>query len=214
MAHSENALDLSSKSHRGNQTTGSSSDISDSQEVNGLPPAPEKSISQQSHVKSEKLDEDIAEHHIAAEMSSLSDGLGSFIAGISVKDEKVAFLVDDENIICPDEYYSEDENFHSVLDKEQRARKLSTSSEKSYGTMLSPSSKHRRELKKAAQISRDFRRKRSQQMALACAMLEQENLQLKAQIAILKNETSMLHSMIAMVHDIEWDGGMRKNTVK
>ena len=195
MAHSENALDLSSKSHR--VTTGSSNDISDSQEVNGLP-VPEKSVSQQSHVKSEKLDEDVA-----AERSSLSDGLGNFIAGISVKDEKVAFLVDDENVICPEEYYSEDENFHSVLDKEQRARKLSTSSEKSYGTMLSPSSKHRRELKKAAQISRDFRRKRSQQMALACAMLEQENLQLKAQIAILKNETSMLHSMIAMVHDIE-----------
>lgn len=54
----------------------------------------------------------------------------------------------------------------------------------------------RRKNNEAAKRSRDARRQKEEEIALRAAYLEQENLKLKAQIAVLKNETAKLHYML------------------
>ncbi|CAH1793126.1 unnamed protein product [Owenia fusiformis] len=54
----------------------------------------------------------------------------------------------------------------------------------------------RRKNNEAAKRSRDTRRQKEEQIAMRAAFLEQENLKLRAQVAILKNETAKLHYML------------------
>ena len=54
----------------------------------------------------------------------------------------------------------------------------------------------RRKNNDAAKRSRDARRMKEEEIALRAAFLEQENLKLRAQVAILKNETAKLHYML------------------
>ncbi len=54
----------------------------------------------------------------------------------------------------------------------------------------------RRKNNEAAKRSRDSRRAKEEEIALRAAFLEQENLKLRAQVAILKNETAKLHYML------------------
>lgn len=54
----------------------------------------------------------------------------------------------------------------------------------------------RRKNNDAAKRSRDARRAKEEEIALRAAFLEQENLKLRAQVAILKNETAKLHYML------------------
>ena len=54
----------------------------------------------------------------------------------------------------------------------------------------------RRKNNEAAKRSRDARRQKEEEIAMRAAFLEQENLKLRAQIAILKNETAKLHYLL------------------
>ena len=54
----------------------------------------------------------------------------------------------------------------------------------------------RRKNNEAAKRSRDARRAKEEEIAIRAAFLEQENLKLRAQVAILKNETAKLHYML------------------
>ncbi|WAR20009.1 CES2-like protein [Mya arenaria] len=54
----------------------------------------------------------------------------------------------------------------------------------------------RRKNNEAAKRSRDSRRHKEEEIAMRAAFLEQENLKLRAQVAILKNETAKLHYML------------------
>ena len=54
----------------------------------------------------------------------------------------------------------------------------------------------RRKNNEAAKRSRDTRRQKEEEIAMRAAFLEQENLKLRAQVAILKNETAKLHYML------------------
>jgi hypothetical protein len=54
----------------------------------------------------------------------------------------------------------------------------------------------RRKNNEAAKRSRDARRQKEEEIALRAAFLEQENLKLRAQVTILKNETAKLHYML------------------
>ncbi|OUC44236.1 basic region leucine zipper [Trichinella nativa] len=54
----------------------------------------------------------------------------------------------------------------------------------------------RRRNNEAAKRSRDARRAKEEEIALRAAMLEQENLKLKAQLNVLKNETARLHCLL------------------
>ncbi|KAL4238412.1 hypothetical protein ACF0H5_003120 [Mactra antiquata] len=54
----------------------------------------------------------------------------------------------------------------------------------------------RRKNNEAAKRSRDNRRQKEEEIAMRAAFLEQENLKLRAQVAILKNETAKLHYML------------------
>jgi hypothetical protein len=54
----------------------------------------------------------------------------------------------------------------------------------------------RRKNNEAAKRSRDARRHKEEEIAMRAAFLEQENLKLRAQVAILKNETAKLHYML------------------
>ncbi|XP_013390430.1 protein giant [Lingula anatina] len=54
----------------------------------------------------------------------------------------------------------------------------------------------RRKNNEAAKRSRDARRAKEEEIAMRAAFLEQENLKLRAQVAILKNETAKLHYML------------------
>ena len=54
----------------------------------------------------------------------------------------------------------------------------------------------RRKNNDAAKRSRDTRRCKEEEIAMRAAFLEQENLKLRAQVAILKNETAKLHYML------------------
>ena len=54
----------------------------------------------------------------------------------------------------------------------------------------------RRKNNEAAKRSRDARRQKEEEIALRAAYLEQENLKLRAQVTILKNETAKLHYML------------------
>lgn len=54
----------------------------------------------------------------------------------------------------------------------------------------------RRKNNEAAKRSRDSRRAKEEEIALRAAYLEQENLKLRAQVTILKNETAKLHYML------------------
>lgn len=54
----------------------------------------------------------------------------------------------------------------------------------------------RRKNNEAAKRSRDARRMKEEEIAMRAAFLEQENLKLRAQVAILKNETAKLHYML------------------
>ncbi|XP_046347550.1 transcription factor ces-2-like [Haliotis rufescens] len=54
----------------------------------------------------------------------------------------------------------------------------------------------RRKNNEAAKRSRDARRMKEEEIAMRAAYLEQENLKLRAQVAILKNETAKLHYML------------------
>jgi hypothetical protein len=54
----------------------------------------------------------------------------------------------------------------------------------------------RRKNNEAAKRSRDNRRCKEEEIAMRAAFLEQENLKLRAQVAILKNETAKLHYML------------------
>ena len=54
----------------------------------------------------------------------------------------------------------------------------------------------RRKNNEAAKRSRDARRQKEEEIAMRAAYLEQENLKLRAQVAILKNETAKLHYML------------------
>ena len=54
----------------------------------------------------------------------------------------------------------------------------------------------RRKNNEAAKRSRDSRRAKEEEIAMRAAFLEQENLKLRAQVAILKNETAKLHYML------------------
>lgn len=54
----------------------------------------------------------------------------------------------------------------------------------------------RRKNNEAAKRSRDNRRVKEEEIAMRAAFLEQENLKLRAQVAILKNETAKLHYML------------------
>ncbi|GFO13208.1 protein giant-like [Plakobranchus ocellatus] len=80
-------------------------------------------------------------------------------------------------------------------DGEKRMRASPTSND--------PSSKkddaywdRRRKNNEAAKRSRDARRQKEEEIAMRAAFLEQENLKLRAQVAILKNETAKLHYML------------------
>ncbi|XP_064622236.1 transcription factor ces-2-like [Lineus longissimus] len=54
----------------------------------------------------------------------------------------------------------------------------------------------RRKNNEAAKRSRDTRRQKEEHVAMKAAYLEQENLKLRAQVALLKNETAKLHFML------------------
>ena len=54
----------------------------------------------------------------------------------------------------------------------------------------------RRKNNDAAKRSRDARRAKEEEIAFRAALLEQENLKLKAQVAILKSETQKLHMLL------------------
>lgn len=54
----------------------------------------------------------------------------------------------------------------------------------------------RRKNNEAAKRSRDARRQKEEEIAMRAAYLEQENLKLRAQVTILKNETAKLHYML------------------
>ncbi|VDK48145.1 unnamed protein product [Anisakis simplex] len=54
----------------------------------------------------------------------------------------------------------------------------------------------RRKNNDAAKRSRDARRQKEEAISTKAAFLEQENLQLRSQIALLKNETAKLHLML------------------
>lgn len=54
----------------------------------------------------------------------------------------------------------------------------------------------RRKNNEAAKRSRDTRRQKEDEIAMRAAYLEQENLKLRAQVALLKNETSKLHYLL------------------
>lgn len=54
----------------------------------------------------------------------------------------------------------------------------------------------RRKNNEAAKRSRDTRRQKEEEIAVRAALLEQENLKLRAQVALLKNETTKLHYML------------------
>lgn len=54
----------------------------------------------------------------------------------------------------------------------------------------------RRKNNDAAKRSRDSRRQKEEEIAMRAAFLEQENLKLRAQVAILKSETAKLHYML------------------
>ena len=54
----------------------------------------------------------------------------------------------------------------------------------------------RRKNNEAAKRSRDSRRQKEEEIAMRAAFLEQENLKLRAQVALLKTETSRLHYML------------------
>uniref|UniRef100_A0A915B1Q4 BZIP domain-containing protein n=1 Tax=Parascaris univalens TaxID=6257 RepID=A0A915B1Q4_PARUN len=54
----------------------------------------------------------------------------------------------------------------------------------------------RRKNNDAAKRSRDARRQKEEAIAARAAFLEQENIQLRSQVALLKNETAKLHLML------------------
>uniref|UniRef100_A0A5S6R4C5 BZIP domain-containing protein n=1 Tax=Trichuris muris TaxID=70415 RepID=A0A5S6R4C5_TRIMR len=54
----------------------------------------------------------------------------------------------------------------------------------------------RRKNNEAAKRSREVRRAKEEEIALRAAYLEQENMKLKAQVAVLKNESARLHCML------------------
>ena len=54
----------------------------------------------------------------------------------------------------------------------------------------------RRKNNEAAKRSRDLRRMKEDEIAVRATFLEQENLKLKAQVNILKNELTKLHQML------------------
>jgi len=54
----------------------------------------------------------------------------------------------------------------------------------------------RRKNNEAAKRSRDARRQKEEEVALRAAFLEQENLKLRAQVTILKNESAKLHFLL------------------
>uniref|UniRef100_A0A914RVD4 BZIP domain-containing protein n=1 Tax=Parascaris equorum TaxID=6256 RepID=A0A914RVD4_PAREQ len=54
----------------------------------------------------------------------------------------------------------------------------------------------RRKNNDAAKRSRDARRQKEEAVAARAAFLEQENIQLRSQVALLKNETAKLHLML------------------
>jgi len=54
----------------------------------------------------------------------------------------------------------------------------------------------RRKNNEAAKRSRDARRQKEEEIAMRAAFLEQENVKLRAQIAVLKNESAKLHFLL------------------
>ena len=54
----------------------------------------------------------------------------------------------------------------------------------------------RRKNNEAAKRSRDARRVKEEEIAVRAALLEQENLKLRAQVSVLKSETAKLHFML------------------
>ncbi|KAK2166062.1 hypothetical protein LSH36_43g08037 [Paralvinella palmiformis] len=90
-----------------------------------------------------------------------------------------------------------------ALDDELPAKIQRTSSDSASIGMMSIEERRdesywerRRKNNEAAKRSRDARRQKEEEIALRAAFLEQENLKLRAQVTILKNETAKLHYML------------------
>ncbi|RUS76495.1 hypothetical protein EGW08_015749 [Elysia chlorotica] len=82
-------------------------------------------------------------------------------------------------------------------DGEKRMRGSSPTSNDSSGAKKDDAYwDRRRKNNEAAKRSRDARRQKEEEIAMRAAFLEQENLKLRAQVAILKNETAKLHYML------------------
>ncbi|KAK3802680.1 hypothetical protein RRG08_001943 [Elysia crispata] len=82
-------------------------------------------------------------------------------------------------------------------DSEKRIRGASPTSNDSSGAKKDDAYwDRRRKNNEAAKRSRDARRQKEEEIAMRAAFLEQENLKLRAQVAILKNETAKLHYML------------------
>ena len=82
-------------------------------------------------------------------------------------------------------------------DGEKRMRGASPTSNDSSGAKKDDAYwDRRRKNNEAAKRSRDARRQKEEEIAMRAAFLEQENLKLRAQVAILKNETAKLHYML------------------
>ena len=77
----------------------------------------------------------------------------------------------------------------------KRARIMGTSNSVSH-TADESYWERRRKNNEAAKRSRDARRMKEEEIALRAAFLEQENLKLRAQVALLKNETAKLHYLL------------------
>ncbi|GFR92366.1 cell death specification protein 2 [Elysia marginata] len=88
------------------------------------------------------------------------------------------------------------ENDSAGSDSEKRMRASPTSNDPSGGKKDDAYWDRRRKNNEAAKRSRDARRQKEEEIAMRAAFLEQENLKLRAQVAILKNETAKLHYML------------------
>ncbi|XP_067681459.1 transcription factor ces-2-like [Haliotis asinina] len=90
-----------------------------------------------------------------------------------------------------------------LLQRKRRAENRTQISEEAKKTIPVPEERkddayweRRRKNNEAAKRSRDARRMKEEEIAMRAAYLEQENLKLRAQVAILKNETAKLHYML------------------
>ena len=104
----------------------------------------------------------------------------------------------DDAIASSSDGAKENGEFSSPSGKTPTAQNTASNSPKTTTNEIKDASywERRRKNNEAAKRSRDSRRRKEEEIAVRAAFLEQENLKLKTQIAVLKAETTKLHCML------------------